>query len=64
MRTLALIIVLACQGTSSSQPAALLDLAMADDASVTNSMPVTISDHYGNPDAFVKYIIRKPPVIA
>ena len=39
-------------------------LADAEQAAVTNPYTVSIEDNYGNPDAFVKYIIRKPPALA
>jgi len=31
---------------------------------VTDHRAATLIDNYGNPDRFVKYIIRRPPVIA
>ena len=39
-------------------------IADAEAAAITNPYQVSIEDNYGNPDDFVKYIIRKPPAIA
>jgi len=39
-------------------------VADAEAAAVTNPYQVSIEDNYGDPDDFVKYIIRKPPAIA
>ena len=39
-------------------------IADAESAAITNPYQVSIEDNYGNPDDFVKYIIRKPPAIA
>ena len=39
-------------------------IADAESAAITNPYQVSIEDNYGNPDDFVKYIIRKPPSIA
>ena len=39
-------------------------IADAESAAITNLYQVSIEDNYGNPDDFVKYIIRKPPAIA
>ncbi|WP_370216212.1 hypothetical protein [Thalassolituus sp.] len=39
-------------------------IADAESAAITNPYHVSIEDNYGNPDDFVKYIIRKPPAIA
>ena len=39
-------------------------IADAESAAITNPYQVSIEDNYGDPDDFVKYIIRKPPAIA
>ena len=36
-------------------------LASADKAAVTLPQSYEIIDHYGDPDNFIKYLIRKPP---
>jgi len=38
--------------------------AYASDARMTRQNSLTIKDHYGNPAHFVKYIIRRPPILA
>lgn len=42
----------------------LLQLAGAAEASISTPVRYTITDHYGDPARFVKYIIRRPPVLA
>jgi hypothetical protein len=39
-------------------------LADASQARMTRLDAPTVYDHYGNPAAFVKYIIRRPPTLA
>ncbi len=39
-------------------------IADAESAAIANPYQVSIEDNYGDPDDFVKYIIRKPPAIA
>jgi hypothetical protein len=39
-------------------------LADASQARMTRLAAPTVYDHYGNPAAFVKYIIRRPPTLA
>ena len=62
---LSLIAILVLTSTESDQA---IDgstmLADAEQATITSPYTVSIEDNYGNPDAFVKYIIRKPPAIA
>ena len=66
MRTLAtLIILLGISGVEHSTAGD--DLLLADAADAAIGVPgqrITIADHYGDPDGFMKYIIRKPPVLA
>lgn len=53
---------------ASDQPQDAVDMtqviADAEAAAITNPYRVSIEDNYGDPDDFVKYIIRKPPAIA
>ena len=53
---------------ASHEPQSEFDMAQviadAEAAAITNPYQVSIEDNYGNPDDFVKYIIRKPPAIA
>jgi len=66
MRTLATIVfLLGISGVENSTSRGEPVLAGAADAAI--GVPVqrtTIADHYGDPDGFMKYIIRKPPVLA
>lgn len=71
MRTLAMLFIcfsFCFQGTVSTVPGeASVDHLMASAAEAAIGAPpqqITISDHYGDPDGFMKYIIRKPPVLA
>jgi hypothetical protein len=66
MRTLAILIVLlGISGVENSIAGDELFLADAADAAIgVPGQRITIADHYGDPDGFMKYIIRKPPVLA
>ena len=39
-------------------------LAEAADAAVGAPQTHKVADHYGDPDRFIKYIIRRPPTLA
>jgi hypothetical protein len=39
-------------------------LAYARDAKMTRQGSLAVKDHYGNPAHFVKYIIRRPQILA
>jgi hypothetical protein len=60
--------VIALLFTTPLQPGDAVDMtrivADAEAAAVTNPYQLSIEDNYGDPDDFVKYIIRKPPAIA
>jgi len=67
MRLILTLVLLLC--STPSQPEggiadATLIIADAEAATVTNPYQMSIEDNYGDPDDFVKYIIRKPPAIA
>ncbi|MDA0978242.1 MAG: hypothetical protein O3B72_06785 [Proteobacteria bacterium] len=57
------LVALAVTGTP-EDPASEVQLASAVDADVTNPVELRIVDNYGDPSRFVKYIIRRPPVLA
>ena len=42
----------------------LLELATARDAAVGLPIVQEMTDNYGDPEAFVKYIVRRPPILA
>ena len=48
----------------SNSPKVGYQIANAESAAVDNNAPVEIKDNYGNPENFVKYIIRKPNTIS
>lgn len=51
-------------GSASAADESIL-LANAMEAAIGTPAPqAEISDHYCDPDGFIKYIIRKPPVLA
>ena len=39
-------------------------IADAASAAVTSQRTGTLSDNYGNPELFIRYIIRRPPVLS
>lgn len=49
---------------TAAMPDLNLRLADASQARMTRLDAPTVYDHYGNPAAFVKYIIRRPPTLA
>ena len=61
-----LVLVLGISGSIESEPRAMpVMLADASEAAIwVPRQQVRIADHYGDPDSFIKYIIRKPPVVA
>lgn len=53
----------------SAGPLTVNDVQLAktfsDDARIVNpDLPLSINEHYGNPDKFRTYVIKKPPVYA
>ncbi len=63
-----ILIIAALLFMASHEPQNAVDMtqviADAEAAAITIPYQVSIEDNYGNPDDFVKYIIRKPPAIA
>ena len=64
---LAVIVMAAALASRPQADGRLADALLADaqrDAAVGVPQEIRINDNFGDPDEFVKYMIRKPPVFA